>query len=360
VALNRVCVIYGSLPPQTRRDQAQRFNDPASGYDVLVASDAIGMGLNLNIRRIIFNSIFKYNGESVTRLDHSAVKQIAGRAGRRNSPYPDGEVTCRDPRDLVYIRECLSTDIKPIEKAALLPTDEHVEEFSEALKDYDGGKVINDLHETLRQFSAMATVKGDYFLGRQTEMRMVARHLKDIPLSIRDAYTMCLSPIASRGSLDIVESFARKYASGEISGLPIPDQRTLERAKSFDDLGYLCSLYADSDLFLWLQLRFPPGDENETKEVLERKEKALEYINLALSDSESLELNHDYVQQSIDLRRRWAGGGRGRSRNDNYRDSNGKLSNAMFFDDRTGRYVTREEYFLGDEYADDEDKVVAY
>jgi ATP-dependent RNA helicase SUPV3L1/SUV3 len=61
---HKCCVIYGSLPPQTRSEQARRFNDPNSGFDVLVASDEIRMGLNLNIRRIIFNSILKNDGSS--------------------------------------------------------------------------------------------------------------------------------------------------------------------------------------------------------------------------------------------------------------------------------------------------------
>lgn len=43
----RCAVAYGSLPPESRNSQARLFNDPSSGYDVLVASDAIGMGLNL-------------------------------------------------------------------------------------------------------------------------------------------------------------------------------------------------------------------------------------------------------------------------------------------------------------------------
>jgi len=43
----KVAIIYGSLPPETRAQQAQLFNDPDSGYDILVASNAIGMGLNL-------------------------------------------------------------------------------------------------------------------------------------------------------------------------------------------------------------------------------------------------------------------------------------------------------------------------
>ena len=43
----RCAVIYGGLRPETRILQARLFNDPDGGYDVLVASDAIGMGLNL-------------------------------------------------------------------------------------------------------------------------------------------------------------------------------------------------------------------------------------------------------------------------------------------------------------------------
>ena len=43
----RCAVVYGRLPPEIRSEQAARFNDPDSGYDVLIGSDAIGMGLNL-------------------------------------------------------------------------------------------------------------------------------------------------------------------------------------------------------------------------------------------------------------------------------------------------------------------------
>jgi len=56
----RCGVVYGQLPPETRSHQAKLFNDEASNYDVLVASDAIGMGLNLNIRRVIFQSTQKF------------------------------------------------------------------------------------------------------------------------------------------------------------------------------------------------------------------------------------------------------------------------------------------------------------
>jgi ATP-dependent RNA helicase SUPV3L1/SUV3 len=113
----KCCVIYGTLPPLIRAEQARLFNDPTSKYEILIASDAIGMGLNLSIKRIIFHTLFKNNGEKLVKIDHSLVKQIAGRAGRRNSPYPHGEVTCRNPNDLAYLKTCMETEIEPIKKA---------------------------------------------------------------------------------------------------------------------------------------------------------------------------------------------------------------------------------------------------
>lgn len=58
--------------------QALMFNDARSDFDVLVASDAIGMGLNLNISRIIFSTMEKFDGEEIRDLTVSEIKQIAG------------------------------------------------------------------------------------------------------------------------------------------------------------------------------------------------------------------------------------------------------------------------------------------
>ncbi|PIK48074.1 putative ATP-dependent RNA helicase SUPV3L1, mitochondrial isoform X2 [Apostichopus japonicus] len=59
-ALGKECaVIYGSLPPGAKLNQASKFNDPSDPCKILVATDAIGMGLNLSIKRIIFNSLIR-------------------------------------------------------------------------------------------------------------------------------------------------------------------------------------------------------------------------------------------------------------------------------------------------------------
>ena len=59
----KVGVIYGALPPEIRSQEASKFNN--GEYDVLVASDAIGMGLNLKINRIVFSGVNKFNGSTV-------------------------------------------------------------------------------------------------------------------------------------------------------------------------------------------------------------------------------------------------------------------------------------------------------
>lgn len=58
--------------------QATMFNDEGNGFDVLVASDAIGMGLNLNISRLIFSTLEKFDGTCRRQLTIPEIKQIAG------------------------------------------------------------------------------------------------------------------------------------------------------------------------------------------------------------------------------------------------------------------------------------------
>lgn len=67
----KCCIVYGSLPPKARKEQATLFSDPSSNYDCLVATDAVGMGLNLSIRRIVFSTLLKYDGYQDRHLNSS-------------------------------------------------------------------------------------------------------------------------------------------------------------------------------------------------------------------------------------------------------------------------------------------------
>lgn len=77
----KTSIIYGDLPPEVRKMQYQQFINKET--KVLVTTDAIGMGVNLPIRRIIFMSIRKFDGDEVRELTSQEVKQVAGRAGRK-------------------------------------------------------------------------------------------------------------------------------------------------------------------------------------------------------------------------------------------------------------------------------------
>ena len=76
----RVSLIYGALPPDVRRDQAERFH--RGDTDVVVSTDAIAMGMNLPIERVVFLESEKYDGDVTRTLTDAEIKQIAGRAGR--------------------------------------------------------------------------------------------------------------------------------------------------------------------------------------------------------------------------------------------------------------------------------------
>ena len=112
-------VIYGDLPPEVRRMQYKAFIEGEN--PVLVATDAIGMGINLPIRRLICTEVQKFDGDSVRLLTPQEVKQIAGRAGRIGI-YPVGYVAALD-ESIDFIAQQLDSEDDPIEQAVIGPSE---------------------------------------------------------------------------------------------------------------------------------------------------------------------------------------------------------------------------------------------
>jgi len=73
-------IIYGNLSPEVRRFEAKRFREKQS--QILIATDAIAMGLNLPIKTILFTTDEKFDGISRRKITTNEIIQIAGRAGR--------------------------------------------------------------------------------------------------------------------------------------------------------------------------------------------------------------------------------------------------------------------------------------
>ncbi|CAH1416572.1 unnamed protein product [Lactuca virosa] len=253
-------VVYGSLPPETRTRQATMFNDESSEFDVLVASDAIGMGLNLNISRIIFSEMEKFDGFEMRPLSVPEIKQIAGRAGRYGSKFPVGEVTCLDPKDLPLIHSSINCPSPILESAGLFPT-------FDLLYMYSRSHLNIGLCQILEQFVENAKLSANYFIANCEEMLKVAAVLDELPISLHDKYLFCLSPadmsdeILSQG----LTQFAHTYAKKRIVRLrEIFTPGTLKVPKTQTELKELESIHKVLELYVWLSFRledsFPDRD----------------------------------------------------------------------------------------------------
>ena len=73
-------IVMGSLSPKTRNAQVNLYQ--SGDVDYLVATDAIGMGINMDLNQVFFSNIKKFDGKKLRRLNISEIGQIAGRAGR--------------------------------------------------------------------------------------------------------------------------------------------------------------------------------------------------------------------------------------------------------------------------------------
>ena len=134
-------IIYGALPYAARRRQMEGFL--AGEMEYVVSTDAIGMGLNLPIRRIIFLETEKFDGVERRELKPEEIRQIAGRAGRFGM-YPKGYVGAA--RDLEIIRAGLEAAVPQIDHA--------VAGFSDLVL-----RAEFDLLEVLTQWNQMPTVE---------------------------------------------------------------------------------------------------------------------------------------------------------------------------------------------------------
>ena len=148
-----VSLIYGALPPDVRRNQAERFRTGET--EIVVSTDAIAMGMNLPIARVVFMESEKYDGDITRQLTDSEIRQIAGRAGRYGQ-YDIGYVNALGFRP--FIAAALSRPALPLTTAVI--------RFPESLL----GLPLS-LTETLNQWISM---KDRTYFSKASTMRMMS------------------------------------------------------------------------------------------------------------------------------------------------------------------------------------------
>ncbi|KAK3283978.1 hypothetical protein CYMTET_8347, partial [Cymbomonas tetramitiformis] len=249
---NKCSIVYGKLPPETRRQQAKMFNEVDSGVDVLVASDAVGMGLNLNIGRVIFHSMDKYNGLGFETVPPTQIKQIAGRAGRHGTLYAEGWATCRNPEDMAVLIEGLSAPPEPTKAAGLFPTVEQMTAFALTMPDVPLATILD-------RFMRAAKLDGNFFLCRYEDMLAMANALHDIEgLSLRERFMFMAAPVSTADSvvMSSLLEYAVQYAKGESVQLVMDTKMQLPKDdKSLKEMEDMHRIFA---LYQWLSVPLEP------------------------------------------------------------------------------------------------------
>ncbi|KAJ2092229.1 RNA helicase [Coemansia sp. RSA 1813] len=247
----RCAVIYGGLPPEARAKQAKLFNDPDSEYDVMVASDAVGMGINLNIKRVVFMTLSKWDGEVVRPVSVSQTRQIGGRAGRFKTSNDVGIVTSFWHADLKNLDRLMHTQPQELDAAGIQAPSEIVELFSHQFPKMS-------FKNLWRMFCDIATVESDYFLCNFNAQEEIADVIESYPLSVREKYRFIYSPVQTKHPLDVM--CLRKFAEAvaykkecrieDIVKLPDTPPKNREMAHEFEQWHRVISSY------IWMSMNF--------------------------------------------------------------------------------------------------------
>lgn len=253
-------VVYGALPFAVREQQSSGFNEGVlkaseTGIKhVLVSTDAIAYGLNMNVKRIIFGSVKKFDGIGLVELPQASLLQIAGRAGRFGLEFSKhGYATALYDRDLPAVRRAFETPLPPLLSAGMLPNAEVLQVYYELLR--RRGICVDKLSTVLERFTEKIKVSGLFFLcDMSRSLLVISRVLDEVPeLTVRDKITFCFVPLSDTRHESI--ELLRKWAEGHARGGPVALGLSLE-ANHLKDLAWLEWAYRVCEAYCWLSWRF--------------------------------------------------------------------------------------------------------
>jgi ATP-dependent RNA helicase SUPV3L1/SUV3 len=177
-------VVMGALSPRTRNAQVGMFQ--AGEVDYLVATDAIGMGLNMDLNHVAFARLAKFDGRGLRRLSAAEIGQIAGRAGRHMSDGTFGTTADEGPLDQEIVSAVEAHKFEPLTRISWRNT---------ALKFNTMGALLNSLDEPPRTPGLIQTRDADDHqvlraLSRNAEVAALATN----PGAVRLLWEVCQIP----------------------------------------------------------------------------------------------------------------------------------------------------------------------
>ncbi|OYU29133.1 MAG: helicase [Burkholderiales bacterium PBB2] len=278
-----VSVIYGALPPEVRRREAERFANGAA--HILVATDAIGMGLNLPIRRVLFSTMSKFDGQGDRALTVSEVHQIAGRAGRYGMHDEGfcGVLREAEPQAAKVLKELLPKQPRAPRdfKAAVAPNWWHVNTIASRLG-------LKRLREVLNVFMEQLRLDDAHFAVAELEQMLdLAAQLDQAAggLTLKQRFIYAQAPVDSRTDAQVQEylDWAHRHALNGKAGSPwfLQDVDEHSRLDRMEQALRSCTLW------LWLDLRFP-GVYGQVAEVVDLRSRLNDGIERHLKGKKPL------------------------------------------------------------------------
>ncbi len=248
-------VIYGNLSPEVRRQEAQKFKSGEN--EILIATDAIGMGLNLPIKRIVFSTLTKYDGYENRYLNTSEIKQISGRAGRYGFSDKGQVALFQDyskESETILDNAIYKGYDKPYDSRAFIaPNLDQVKVICEVL-----GK--NDLYSALLFFNSKLVKDSELYKASDLEsMINIASQIKSFHLSLETGFTYSCVPTDLGMEINAQHFFKwlknhKKDLSNEAPVLPdgvAHHQSSLQNLYEAEIYVKLCMAYK------WLHYKFP-------------------------------------------------------------------------------------------------------
>ena len=247
-----VATVYGNLAPEVRRAQAERFRDGSA--DVVVATDALAMGLNMPIQRIVMTTTVKFNGVEEEEISASLARQIAGRAGRYGV-HEEGLVAGYDDDTHDVMRALLKEKIAPLSATgfSVAPSLEHLHRIAAVTGE-------TSLAKLLKRFMHNIDVPDGFFFPRITdEQSERALWLDTLPLSVAEKFMLSLVPVSTKvPSLQRAwEQWAQALAKKRVSKLqpePATSHGGDQHWRTLQEVEDTCRLYS---AYAWLSYREP-------------------------------------------------------------------------------------------------------
>ncbi|MEK4536379.1 helicase-related protein [Peribacillus sp. FSL K6-1552] len=278
-----VSMIYGSMPPENRKRQIELFNRGETS--VVVATDAIGMGLNLPIRRIVFLENEKFDGTRRRRLTSQEVKQIAGRAGRKGI-YDTGKVAFT--AEIKIMNKLLDQVDEPVQTFTIAPTSAVFERFQKYYRH------LGTFFELWEKFEPPNGTKK----ASLTEERELYELIRDTEIearfSLMDLYGFLHLPFSAKEPRLIRQWLETVEAIAESSNLPDPiiKTRNLEELElSYKAIGlHLLFLYRmgrRTEAIYWERVReeISDGVHDQLKDEMINYQKKCKRCGKKLPDS---------------------------------------------------------------------------